>query len=144
MAVTLSPGAGALPSWTQTLYVATIPSLTAQCPTPGGNTYTAIPGATLDGNATSFSDATETPGNVICEIDQESFASPACKGGTCYSGYSPASAPFQVPALPTTPGTPIPGVSTAMLAPAKRENPHAPTMAAVAKPGTPILSAHGL
>jgi len=126
---TLSPGTGATSSWTQSLYIAKVASLTSACPTPGGTTY-ALEG-TVAGNATSFSDSNETPGTVICAIDQESFVS---GGQTFYSGYSPASAPFAVPALPTAPGMPAPTVTQAKNDVPKFLQPPQPTMAKNAPP----------
>lgn len=117
---TLTPGAGATASWTQTLFIAKVASLTSQCPTPGGTTYTQE--GTVSGTATSFSDATETPGTIICAMDQESFVS---GGQPFYSAYSGVSAPFQIPALPTAPGIPSPTVTTASLD--RRPGPMPPT-----------------
>lgn len=117
----LTPGAGATASWTQTLFIAKVASLTSQCPTPGGTAY--IQEGTALGTATSFSDTTETPGTIICAMDQDSFVA---GGQTFYSAYSGVSAPFQVPALPTAPGIPSPNVTTASLD--HRLGPHEPTV----------------
>jgi len=122
---TLTPGAGAQASWTQTLYIAKVATLTTACPTPGGAAYTQQ--GTVTGTAASFSDSNETPGAIICAIDQESFVS---GGQPFYSAYSPASAPFQVPALPTAPGVPAPTVTTAMND-APKLHPHNPTVGAI-------------
>ena len=107
---TLTPGAGAAATWTQTLYVATVPTLTSACPTPGGSTYKSA--GTAAGNATNLVDSGETPGTIVCAIDQESFVQ---SGQPFYSGYSPTSAPFQIPPLPTAPGMPAPAVTSASL-----------------------------
>ena len=125
IAWTLTPGAGAVSAWTQTLFVATVPSLTSACPTPGGSAYTSK--GTATGTATSLTDSAEEPGTIICALDQNSEV---VSGVTLYSGYSATSAPFLVPAIPTAPGTPSANVTTAMLAPAlKRDSPHTPTLA---------------
>jgi len=91
---TLTPGTVALSTWTQILYVATVPSLTSNCPPPG--TLYKYEGATL-GNATSISDALETPGTFVCLIDQESLVS---GGETYYSAASGIYGPFQIPGSP--------------------------------------------
>lgn len=121
---TWSLATGASASWTTTLYTATVASLTSQCPTPGGNAYKSA--GTTTGNVGSLSDATETPGAFVCALTQNSST---CQGQPCYSPYSAISAVFAVPVLPTAPGTPQPTVTTAMMAPLKRESPHMPTMA---------------
>jgi hypothetical protein len=130
----LTPGTGATAAWTQTLFIAKVATLATPCPTPGGAAYTQE--GTAPGNATSFSDTTETPGAIICAMDQESFVQ---GGQTFYSAYSGVSAPFQVPALPTAPGTPSPSVTTAEVD--KRPGPHAPTVAVsgMSRPGAPQL-----
>ena len=126
-------------SWVTTLYTATVPSLTSQCPIPGGSAYKAV--GTTAGNVGSFSDPNETPGTFICSLTQNSST---CGGVPCYSPYSPVSSPFAIPALPTVPGLPVPTVTTAMLAPSilKPETTHAPTVAVNTppRPGAPKLS----
>ncbi len=126
--------AGAQSSWTTTLYVATVASPTAKCPTPGGSTYASV--GTVSGTATSFSDPNETPGTYICALTQNSST---CGGSPCYSPYSPVSPVFAVPALPTAPGVPTPTVTTAKM---ERDGPHEPTLAGNAPPaakGAPKL-----
>jgi hypothetical protein len=87
----LSPPGTAQSTWTQTLLVAKIASLTTSCPVAGNSAYKSA--ASLAGNATSWTDSTETPGTIICTIDEESYVS----GGKTVVSYSLPSGPFQVP-----------------------------------------------
>jgi len=124
--------AGDQASWTTTLYRATVASLTATCPTPGGSTYTSV--GTVAGNVSTFSDPNEISGTFICALTQNSTPTGCGTGGAspCYSPYSPVSTVFAVPTsnVPTNTGTPVPTVTQAMLAPGiKRNRPHTPTMA---------------
>ena len=87
----LSPPGAAQSTWTQTLLAAKVASLTTACPVAGNIAYKSA--ASLAGNATSWTDSTETPGAIICTIDEESYIS----GGKTVISYSPSSGPFQIP-----------------------------------------------
>lgn len=123
-------GAPVESTWTTTLYTATVASLTSTCPVPGGSAYSSV--GTTAGNVGTFSQSNATPGSIICAITQNSFVVASVP---YYSPYSPASAPFQVPPLPTAPGLPAPTVTSAILdTPVNHESPHAPTMARITLP----------